>query len=242
MGLNIDFKGIKAAVTVEQVADILGLQIKAAGETYRGKCPICKHDDPRAMVITPAKGVFYCFKCKKGGDYATLVSKAKGIEIRDAFIELAKACGVQESPAPKKEAPAFDAEKYLASLDPAHESITALGITEQTFREWKGGFKRGKLMLAIEASDGIKGFLGIDPATQEMTFPKDIDPRVFIFGAYHLQMGDVYLLKTPLDCLIASENGISNCVSFLTETISTAQWFFFSKFLEDRKLENTVLS
>ena len=69
----------------------------------------------------PRRKLFYCFKCKKGGDYASLVASAKGIAIRDAFIELAKACGVQSTapPAPK----AFDAEKYLTTLDPEHESL-----------------------------------------------------------------------------------------------------------------------
>jgi len=66
----------------------------------------------------PRRKLFYCFKCKKGGDYASLVASET---IRDAFIELAKACGVQSTapPAPK----AFDAEKYLTTLDPEHESL-----------------------------------------------------------------------------------------------------------------------
>jgi len=187
----------------------------------------------------PRRKLFYCFKCKKGGDYASLVASAKGIAIRDAFIELAKACGVQSTapPAPK----AFDAEKYLTTLDPEHESLKAIGLTAQTLREWKAGYKKGKLMAAIEGSEGIAGFMAISLEDQTTTFPKDVDPRLYIFGGYRLQMGDVQLLRSPLDVLMASEHGITNCIAFLTEKISVGQLFYLSKLLEDRKLESIIL-
>ncbi len=58
---------------------------------------------------------------------------------------------------------------------------------------------------------------------------------------YRLQMGDVQLLRSPLDVLMASEHGITNCVAFLTEKTSVEQLFYLSKFLEDRKLESIIL-
>jgi len=137
-------------------------------------------------------------------------------------------------PAPK----AFDAEKYLTTLDPEHESLKAIGLTAQTLREWKAGYKKGKLMAAIE---GSAGFMAISLEDQTTTFPKDVDPRLYIFGGYRLQMGDVQLLRSPLDVLMASEHGITNCIAFLTEKISVEQLFYLSKFLEDRKLESIIL-
>ncbi len=67
------------------------------------------------------------------------------------------------------------------------------------------------------------------------------NPRLYIFGGYRLQMGDVQLLRSPLDVLMASEHGITNCVAFLTEKTSVEQLFYLSKFLEDRKLESIIL-
>src|SRR5208337_2478568 len=136
-------------------------------------------------------------------------------------------------PAPK----AFDAEKYLTTLDPEHESLKAICLTAQTLREWKAGYKKGNLMAAIEGSEGIAGFMAISLEDQTTTFPKDVDPRLYIFGGYRLQMRDVQLLRSPLDVLMASEHGITNCIAFRTEKISVEQLFYLSKFLEDRKLE-----
>ena len=85
------------------------------------------------------------------------------------------------------------------------------------------------------------GFMAISLEDQTTTFPKDVDPRLYIFGGYRLQMGDVQLLRSPLDVLMASEHGITNCIAFLTEKISVEQLFYLSKFLEDRKLESIIL-
>ena len=68
-----------------------------------------------------------------------------------------------------------------------------------------------------------------------------MDPRLYIFGGYRLQMGDEQLLRSPLDVLMASEHGITNCIAFLTEKTSVEQLFYLSKFLEDRKLELIIL-
>lgn len=86
-------------------------------------------------------------------------------------------------------------------------------------------------MAAIEGSEGIAGFMAISLEDQTTTFPKDVDPRLYIFGGYRLQMGDVQLLRSPLDVLMASEHGITNCIAFLTEKISVEQLFYLSKFL-----------
>ena len=167
------------------------------------------------------------------------MASAKGIAIRDAFIELAKACGVQSTapPAPK----AFDAEKYLTTLDREHESLKAIGLTAQTLREWKAGYKKGKLMAAIEGSEGIAGFMAISLEDQTTTFPKDVDPRLYIFGGYRLQMGDVQLLRSPLDVLMASEHGITNCIAFLTEKISVEQLLKTGSWNQSSSCEDVAL-
>ena len=71
-------------------------------------------------------------------------------------------------PAPK----AFDAEKYLTTLDPEQESLKATCLTAQTLREWKAGYKKGNLMAAIEGSEGIAGFMAISLEDQTTIFPR----------------------------------------------------------------------
>jgi len=244
----VDFRTVKEAATAEKVVAFLALDLKKNGDAFRGKCPICKHNDPRAFVLTPSKGAFYCFKHKKGGDMLALVSEAKGIPIKEAAEQLAAALGIEakteSAPAQKKP---FDAEKYIAGLDPAHEALASLDVSPETFRAWKGGYStsginKGRLALPLEASDGIKGFMGISLKDRSIIAPKDCDPRLYLFGGYHLVEGDVYLMHDPIDVLQATERGIPNCVCFLSEKISVEQLFYLSKFFEDRGLENIVLT
>ena len=95
---TVDFQQVKLAASVDHVIRYLGLVLKQHGDTWRGKCHLCKASDDRALVITTSKRLFHCFKCKEGGDMLKLVAVSKGLPIRDAAIELAKFCGVELVP------------------------------------------------------------------------------------------------------------------------------------------------
>ena len=99
---TVDFKEVKLAATVDHVIRHLGLSLKKHGDTWRGKCHLCKASDDRALVITETKRLFHCFKCKEGGDMLKLVAVSKGVPVRDAAIELAKLCGVERVPSSKQ--------------------------------------------------------------------------------------------------------------------------------------------
>src|SRR5271154_1217362 len=117
MSVSVDFKEVKAAVTVQQVIDFLGLKLTQKDDSFRGTCPLCKSGS-REFVITGSRALFHCFKCKKGGDFIKLVSEVKALGARDAAAELAKACGVEKKTQPPAEKKDFDVEKYAERLDP----------------------------------------------------------------------------------------------------------------------------
>jgi DNA primase len=64
----VDFKAIKAAVSIEDAANLLKLPLKKSGAQLRSACPACSNDDERTIVLTPSRGLFYCFDAKVGGD------------------------------------------------------------------------------------------------------------------------------------------------------------------------------
>jgi hypothetical protein len=136
---SVDFAEVKSAATVEQVIGFLGLKLTQKEDSFRGVCPLCKSGS-REFVITGSKKLFHCFKCKKGGDMLKLVSEAKGIGVKEAAAELAKACGVEKksTPAPT-EKKAFDVDKYAEGLDPEHKALEPLGLSADTLRAWKAG-------------------------------------------------------------------------------------------------------
>src|SRR5271166_424130 len=202
---TVDFQQIKQAATADHVIRYLGLSLKKHGDTWRGKCHLCKASDDRALVITETKRLFHCFKCKEGGDMLKLVAVSKGVPVRDAAIELAKLCGVERVPSskqvagtssgtvpPSPERKGFDAEKYAAGLDPSHVALEPLGLSAETYKAWKAGYSpsgvnRGRLALPVANRDGtVVAYCGRAlNAEQQPTliFPNGVTPSEHIFGA-----------------------------------------------------------
>ena len=246
---TLDFKEIKAAVTAQQVIDLLGLKLTQKDDSFRGTCPICKSGS-REFVITGTRALFHCFKCKKGGDYLKLVSEAKGIGVKEAAAEIAKACGVEKKPTPAPtEKKAFDVDKYAEGLDPEHKALEPLGISADTLRTWKAGYSatgvnRGRLALPIESlQHGTLGYMGmeINPDQPTLIFPNGIDPRLYIFGAGHATGKELYLTRCPLDVLKAWDSGLKSALSFLTETISSSQLQYQSALMDAGSVESILL-
>ena len=255
---TVDFQQIKQAATADVVIRHLGLALKAHGDTWRGACHLCKASDQRALVVTGSKKLFHCFKCKEGGDMLKLVAATKNILVRDAAIELAKLCGVSLTPVEDRKPPApqiaerkgFDAEKYAAGLDPSHTALEALGVSPETYRSWKAGYSpsgvnRGRLALPVAARDGtIIGYCGRALSGDQqpsLIFPNGLTPSEHIFGADRVRDGELILVRDVIDVLKASENGIENVVSFLTETVSSAQLQYLSALMDEAHVETLAL-
>ena len=128
-------------------------------------------------------------------------------------------CGVQSTapPAPK----AFDAEKYLTTLDPEHESLTP-----RPYGNGKPDTRRASSWQPSRGARGSRASWQSRSKTRPPPFPRTWTQGSTSIGGYRLQMGDVQLLRSPLDVLMASEHGITNCIAFLTEKISVEQLFY----------------
>ena len=187
MNTAIDFQQVKASVTIEQVAEMLGVQLKPAAGKLRGKCPICKCDDPRMFVITPEKQLFFCFSEKKGGDALTLVSKVAAAPSGKRPRPSPRTSARRSRTVPprprrrRKGSAASTLEAYAKGLDPAHEALKPLGIAEATYRGWKCGYSasgvlRGKLAIPVAAKDGsVAGYVGraLKTRRRRSCFPTD---------------------------------------------------------------------
>lgn len=129
MGEYIDFKTIKAEVSMEAVAGRYGVALRRTnGSHERGKCPLPTHpagDDAKSFSINVTKQVWICHSTacakgrrgKKGGDVIELVSVMESCSLRDAGLKLAEwfgvsmpdpAGGVGESSSPKTSAADID--------------------------------------------------------------------------------------------------------------------------------------
>jgi len=82
----------KAAVPVLDLADLLcgpgGLRRR--GDEWVGRCPVPDHQDKTpSFTVNPAKGLWHCFGCVRGGDVVELARLAWGYPQRDAHIAAA---------------------------------------------------------------------------------------------------------------------------------------------------------
>jgi DNA primase len=85
----VDFSELKAKVSITDVFVMLDIDLKRFkihGDQLRGACPIHGGDNPRGFVVTPAKGLWYCFSGCGGGDIIALVAKMRQLSTKEAAL------------------------------------------------------------------------------------------------------------------------------------------------------------
>jgi CHC2 zinc finger len=251
----LDFAAIKQQVSVRSAIDLLGLKLTEHQSQWRGPCPICKSGGDRALVITPSKNAFYCFAAHGGGDVIALASHIRAVGMKDAAAFLA---GDRAEPHPKlrngaepkklpEERPKEDVRslKPLSYLDPDHESLRALGLEGETCRHFGAGYAPKGIMrgrLAIPIHDWRTGALvaycgqSVRGDGGGLTFPKDFDPSAHVFNGHHAQEGDAILMRDPLEVMVASQNGITNGISFFTIDLAAEQFQALASLMQEKSI------
>ena len=91
------------AERVKQQADIVRVvgeyvQLKKAGQNFRGLCPFHSEKTP-SFNVHPARQIYHCFGCGKGGDVFNFVMEMEKCEFPEAIRIVAEKCGI---PVPKQ--------------------------------------------------------------------------------------------------------------------------------------------
>ena len=80
----VDFKAVKAAITMEQVLEHYGLldKFKRSGDSLNGACPIHKGNNPTQFRVSTTKNVWNCFsECKHGGNVLDFIAEMDNVSI-----------------------------------------------------------------------------------------------------------------------------------------------------------------
>ena len=83
----VDFKAVKAALTMEQVLEHYGLldQFKRSGDSLSGSCPIHKGSNPTQFRVSLSKNIWNCFsECKHGGNTLDFIARMDNVSIHAA--------------------------------------------------------------------------------------------------------------------------------------------------------------
>jgi phage/plasmid primase-like uncharacterized protein len=183
----IDFAELKASMTIEEAAQLLDMQMHIRGDQFRCACPVCGGGE-RTLVITPSKGVYFCFKDGKGGDLIALAAHVRQESVRDAAAFLSGTINAKKStststvrtssPVPEESAnqPRKKLET-LSNLEHDHPAIEAIGLDTAVATKYRIGFRtkgagQGSVMVPVvnPQTGEIDGWLG----AQEFTYiPKN---------------------------------------------------------------------
>jgi len=86
----VDFRIIKAAVTMQMVLDRYSIPLKKSGQELRGKCPIHHGSNNKHFTANVSKNVFKCFfaECGAHGNVLDFVAAMERCSVRDAAVKL----------------------------------------------------------------------------------------------------------------------------------------------------------
>jgi hypothetical protein len=257
----VDFSELKTRVSITDVLAMLGVDVhrfKTHGDQLRGACPIHGGDNPRGFVVTPAKGLWYCFSGCGGGDIIALVAKTRQLSTKDAAEWIAQGgtvthtvpvtvTGNSSGTVPQNEKGALKPLDYLL---PEHEHVQALGVSPETAAAWQSGYApkgimRGRYAVPLKTKDGtLVAYVGIAVTMEQspqLHFPNGFDPQSIIFGTDRVEPGGLTLVRDPLRAIIAAQNGIENVIAFLTPTISAQQLEQLASLMDEKGCESTEL-
>jgi len=252
----IDFADLKKRIGIEQVLDMLGLRLQGDGPQLRGPCPIHKGTKDREFVVTPSKDLWFCFAGCGGGDIIKLVAKIKDVGQKEAAALIAKhfgtVLGAANGPVPSvgksavagtRTAKEKEALKPLDYLQVEHELISIFGLSPETCQEFGAGYApkgimRGRFAIPIHDPSGtLLAYCGhtLKNESPRLIFPNGFDPAGIIFGAHRIEEGPLFLVKEPLDILVAYENGVTtNLVCFLAE-VTPQSLEMLASLMDERK-------
>ena len=86
----VDFKAVKAAITMEQVLEHYGLldKFKRGTDSLNGPCPIHKGSNPTQFRVSTIKNIWNCFsECKHGGNVLDFIAEMENVTIHAAALK-----------------------------------------------------------------------------------------------------------------------------------------------------------
>ncbi|MBR4996001.1 MAG: DNA primase [Alistipes sp.] len=92
----IDRATIDRIYAAADIVDIVGdyVTLKRKGANYQACCPFHNEKTP-SFVVSPAKGMFKCFGCGKGGNAITFVMESENVTYPEALKLVAKRYGIE---------------------------------------------------------------------------------------------------------------------------------------------------
>ncbi|MCL1848874.1 MAG: DNA primase [Clostridiales bacterium] len=146
------------------IVEIVGsyVSLRRQGQNYSGLCPFHQEKTP-SFVVSPAKQIYHCFGCGKGGNAFTFLMEHEGVSFQEAVEKLAQRYGVQlpeEEASPQQRQQEARAKRlrqinqwameiYQEALAsgvgaPGREYCDGRGLSDSTIRQFRLGYAPGQ--------------------------------------------------------------------------------------------------
>lgn len=143
---------IKARLSIDALVGQY-VQLQKKGRNFVGLCPFHQDSHP-SFLVSPDKGICYCFPCQKGGDIFSFYQLIEGVDFKQAIKDLAEKAGVTLPDAPvetvrkdekdrAREALAAAGAFYanqLRTSEKTKEYLSGRGVTDEEAAEFGLGF------------------------------------------------------------------------------------------------------
>ncbi len=92
----VEREKIDEIIRQTDIVDLISqyIQLKKIGKNYRALCPFHSEKTP-SFYVSPEKGIYYCFGCKKGGNAISFLMEYEHLDFPDALRKLAKNLGIE---------------------------------------------------------------------------------------------------------------------------------------------------
>jgi DNA primase len=146
---------IRARLPIEQLVAQY-CQLKKKGRSYVALCPFHNDSHP-SMLVSPDKGIAYCFACQSGGDIFSFVQKIENVDFPTAIKILAEKAGVELPKERMSSTPQISKDEKtrlreclesamkfyqsrLKAVPVASEYIAKRGVTEELMQQFGIGY------------------------------------------------------------------------------------------------------
>jgi DNA primase len=153
----VGFDTLKQTVSMQQVLEHYGIQLRRSGDSLSGPCPLHHGHNPSQFRASLSKNCFICYSCQAGGSIIDFVSRKEGIGIRDAGLLIQDWFNVpppRTNGPPNAHSPDHEPNghgvshdcfgnpplRFTLQLDSKHPYLASRGLTPETIQTFGLGY------------------------------------------------------------------------------------------------------
>ena len=219
----VDFKAIKAAVSMEMILGRYGVNwLRKRDDELRGRCPIHQGEGQSTFHVSLTKNAFHCFSCKARGNVLDFVAAMEKCSVRDAGLKLQEWFSVQTTPVDSatkdREGRGVEAQPadnkpltfQLKGIDHEHAYLKARGITAETAQTFGVGFfsgrgsMSGRIVIPIHNETGeLVAYAGraTDDSEPRYKLPAGFHKGQVLYNLHRVTAPEVIIVEGFFDCM-----------------------------------------